>query len=72
MSESNDELGLPIKAEGSATYRKENILHVARLETDTIEICKPKVIRKRHRFFGEKVVVFHYRGGDDYYINDIR
>jgi hypothetical protein len=72
MSDEGEGLPFPFKGEGTASYKKENLLHIARLETDTAEQCKPKLIRKRRWFFGEKVVVFHWRGGDDYYINEIK
>ncbi len=64
---------LPVRAEGQAqvSYEKKNIIHTARLETDTLELCKPKIIRKRVKFFGEKVVIVHYKDYDDYTINEI-
>jgi hypothetical protein len=63
--------GLPISSDVQVSYEKKSILHVARLETDTLELCKPKIIRKRVKLFGEKVVIVHYRTYDDYTINEI-
>ncbi len=57
--------------EVSVGYQKKNILNIYRLETDTLEFCKPKIIRKRHWMFGEKVMRIHYRGNDDYTVEDI-
>jgi hypothetical protein len=65
--------GLPISGDVDAqvTYEKKSIPHVTRLETDTFELCKPKIIRKRVKLIGEKVVIVHYRAYDDYTINEI-
>jgi hypothetical protein len=68
-----DDLPIGIKAGASLNYERKDISHVVSYETDTAELCKPKLIKGLRRWiFFKKVVVFHYRGGHDYYIKDIR
>ena len=53
-------------------YSKKNIIHTLRLETDDLVICTPKIIRKRHMLFLEKVLRVHDHGNDDITIIDIK
>lgn len=55
-----------------ASYEKKNIQHTIRLETDVLEICKPKSFKKRYRMFSEKIVIVHKKENDTYDILDIK
>ncbi len=35
------------------------VIHVIRIETDELEVTKPKVLRKRVRILGERILVPH-------------
>jgi hypothetical protein len=68
-----DSLPFPFKADVSAGYEKKDIVHTVRYESDTAEKCKPKIIRGvRKWIFFRKIVSFHYKGNDDYYILEIK
>jgi len=54
------------------TYNEQNITHTIRAETDTLEICKPKIFRKAYRLILKKIVIIHWKGNDDYVILEIK
>lgn len=54
------------------SYKKETAIHTIRLETDDLEKCKPKIVRKRKRLFIEKTLLVHYKDDDDYVILDLK
>ena len=54
------------------SYKKKNVLYTIRVETDDMEICKPKPFRKRYRLISEKIVIVHKKADDTFKILEIK
>ena len=49
----------------NVVFSKTEVLSVTRIETDTLEVCHPKIVKSKKYLISEKTTIVHQRTDDE-------
>jgi len=66
MDELLDKLPVQAKVSASLNWNKNIVEHIFRIETDQLEVCKRKTIRKKKHIIFEQVFLVHQKASGEF------